>query len=183
MVRAIAATLAGVLLLAAPLGAGQAAGAGFSRTPLSESVSAPLLADCSSVTANGRGYARLHGIELCGADTTPSDQPLRVEAVGGEECGSASLTVTGRGGGLATVSWRVASTSGPIVDVELDASFAGRAGGAVQRFSVREPTLHAAGRSVVLLGVGGATATMSGTVETFTATCRIAPVSVRVHVR
>jgi hypothetical protein len=183
MVRAIASALAGALLLTVALATGPAASASPPRMPGTASVSAPLLADCSSVTGNGRGYARLHGISLCGADTTPLDEPLRVEAVGGEECGSASLTVTGRGGGLATVAWRVASTSGPVVDVEVDTTLAGRAGGAMHRFSVREPTLHAAGSSVVLLGVGRATATMSGTVETFTATCRIAPVSIRLRLR
>ena len=53
----------------------------------------------------------------------------------------------------------------------------------MRRFSVREPTPHAAGGTVAFLGVGRATATMSGTVETFAATCRIAPASVRVHLR
>ncbi|MCJ1707055.1 hypothetical protein [Microbacterium sp. VKM Ac-2923] len=187
--RWIVATVCGLGLLTALLATAPAAmttatsAAGVPHIPLSESVSSPLLADCSSVTTNGRGYARLHGIALCGADTIPPDQPLRVETVGGEECGSASISLTSRGGGLATVAWRVTSTSGPILDVELDASFSGRAGGAMRRFAVREPTLHAAGSSVALLGSGRATATMSGTVETFTATCRIAPASVHVHLR
>lgn len=186
-IRSIVATVGGlglltVLLATAPVATATAT-AGVPHIPLSESVSSPLLADCSSVTTNGRGYARLHGIALCGADTIPPDQPLRVETVGGEECGSATISLTSRGGGLATVSWRVASTSGPILDVELDASFSGRAGGAMRRFAVREPTLHAAGSSIALLGSGRATATMSGTVETFTATCRIAPASVHVHLR
>lgn len=182
-VRVIAATLVGAALLAAFVATGPASAAGGPRLPLSESVSSPMLVDCSTMTANGRGYAQLHGIALCGADTTPLDRPLRVEAVGGEECGAASLTVTSRGGGLATIAWRVASTSGPILDVELDATYAGRTGGATRRFSVREPTLHATGASVVYLGVGRAAATMSGTVETFTATCRIAPASLAVHLR
>ncbi|MEV7828444.1 hypothetical protein [Microbacterium enclense] len=181
--RAIAAALGGIGVVTASLGAGPAASAEIPHMPLSESISSPLLVDCSSMTVNGRGYAQLHGIALCGADTIPLDQPLRVEAVGGEECGTASLTVTSRGGGLATIAWRVASTSGPIVDVELDAAFSGRAGGTMRRFSVREPTPHAAGATVAFLGVGRATATMSGTVETFAATCRIAPASVRVHLR
>jgi hypothetical protein len=182
-VRTIAATLSALGVVVGLLATGSTATAGISPIPLSESVSSPLLADCSSITGNGRGYARLHDIALCGADTIALDEPLRVEAVGGEECGSATLTLTSRGGGLATVSWRVASTSGPILDVELDASFSGRAGGAMRRFSVREPSLHATGSSIALLGSGRATATMSGTVETFTATCRIAPASVRVHLR
>lgn len=182
-VRAIAATIGALGVVLGLLATGPAATAGISPLPLSESVSSPLLADCSSITANGRGYARLHDIALCGADTIPPGQPLRVEAVGGEECGSATLTLTSRGGGLATVAWRVASTSGPILDVELDAWLAGRAGGSMRRFSVREPSLHATGSSVALLGTGAATATLSGTVETFTATCRIAPASVRLHLR
>lgn len=180
-VRTIAATLCALGVVVGLLATGPTAPAGASPIPLSESVSSPLLADCSSITGNGRGYARLHDIALCGADTIPPDEPLRVEAVGGEECGSATLTLTSRGGGLATVSWRVASTSGPILDVELDASSSGRTGGTTRRFSVREPSLHATGSSIAFLGSGQAMATLSGTVETFTATCRIAPASVRVH--
>ncbi len=39
--------------------------------PLDDTASTPMLADCSSITATGREYARLHAISLCGADTTP----------------------------------------------------------------------------------------------------------------
>ncbi|WP_150958905.1 hypothetical protein [Microbacterium testaceum] len=151
--------------------------------PLSDELAAPLLADCSSITENGRGYARIHGIDLCGADTTPLSQPLRTEAVGGEECGSATLTMTSRGGGLAAIDWRVSSESGPIVAVELDLSFASHSGGEMRHVSDRSPSVHARGGTVAFLGVGRATATLSGSVETFTATCRIVPASVRILVR
>lgn len=182
-VRTIAATLCLAALLTPLDATAPVSAAVVSRPFLSGSVSSPLLVDCSSITPNGRGYAQLHGIALCGADTIPLDQPLRVEAVGGEECGSASLTVTSRGGGLAAIAWRVASTSGPLVDVELDTASSGRNGGWMRRSSVRKPTVHAAGTSVASLGVGRATVTMSGTVETFTGTCRIVPASIMVLLR
>ncbi|MDQ1084506.1 MULTISPECIES: hypothetical protein [Microbacterium] len=182
-IRPLAAVLSGAGLLAASLSTGSAAGAVTPFDAPSQSATTPLFADCSSVTPNGRDYARLHRIGLCGADTTPSDEKLWVESVGGEECGSATLTVTSRGGGLASLAWRVASTSGPVVDVHLEASFAGRAGDGTRRFTVSEPTLHAAGSSIAFLGAGRAAATLSGTVQTFTATCRVAPASVYVRLR
>jgi hypothetical protein len=151
--------------------------------PLSDAFTAPLLADCSRITDNGRGYARIHGIALCGADSTPLSEPLRTEVVGGEECGSTTLTMSSRGGGLAAIDWRVSSETGPIVAVELDLAFATPAGGEMRHFSDRSPRVHARGSAVAFLGAGRATATLSGTVETFTATCRIVPASVRILVR
>lgn len=151
--------------------------------PLDESVSTPILADCSSITPTGRAYARLHGIALCGADTTPASEPLRVEAVGGEECGSATLVMTSRGGGVATVEWRVESATGPVLGVELDVSTSGRVGGTMHRFVDRSASQRVRQSALAFLGVGRAAATVSGTVTTFLATCRIAPASVRIHVR
>lgn len=151
--------------------------------PLDDTASTPMLADCSSITANGREYARLHAISLCGADTTPASEPLRTEQVGGEECGSISLVMTSRGGGVAAVEWRVESVTGPVLGVELDVSYSGRAGGVMRRFIDHAASQRARQSAVAFLGVGRAAATVSGTVETFLATCRIAPASVRIHVR
>lgn len=182
-IRTVAAAFFAVGVAAALLTPGTRATAGIRADPLSDALTAPLLAECSSITENGRGYARLHGISLCGADTTPASQPLRTELVGGEECGSTTLTMTSRGGGLAAIDWRVISDTGPIVAVELDLSFASHAGGEMRHVSDRSPTVHAHDGTVAFLGVGRATATLSGTVETFTATCRIVPASVRILVR
>jgi len=151
--------------------------------PLDDTASTPMLADCSSITATGREYARLHAISLCGADTTPASEPLRTEQVGGEECGSISLVMTSRGGGVAAVEWRVESVTGPVLGVELDVSYSGRAGGVMRRFIDHAASQRARQSAVAFLGVGRAAATVSGTVETFLATCRIAPASVRIHVR
>lgn len=184
--RGAAAASAVAVLLAAVLCAVPAsASASTSRSldPLSETTQTPMLADCSSITDRAREYARLHAIGLCGADTTAPDLPLRTENVGGEECGAVTLTMTSRGGGLATIGWRVSSEVGPVLDVELDVAFSGRAGGQMRRFAEREPVLGATGSAVAFLGSGRAAATVSGTVETFTARCRIAPSSVRVHLR
>lgn len=151
--------------------------------PLDGTVSTPLLVDCSSITAKGREYARLHGITLCDADSTPASEPLRTEAVGGEECGNATLVMISRGGGVATLAWRVNSFTGPVVDLELDISASGRSDAVVRRFVDRTASLHPRGATAALLGVGRASATVSGTVETFLATCRIAPAGVRIHAR
>ncbi len=151
--------------------------------PLDATVSTPALADCSSITATGREYARLHGIALCGADSAPASAPLRTEQVGGEECGSATLVMTSRGGGVATVEWRVESTTGPVLGVELDVSTAGRSGDTMRRFVDDAASQRVRRSTVAFLGVGRAVATVSGTVTTFLATCRIAPASVRIHVR
>ncbi|MCM3502428.1 hypothetical protein M3667_11145 [Microbacterium sp. P26] len=151
--------------------------------PFAASVATALLADCSSIAGKGREYARIHSIDLCGADITPDDQPLRTEAVGGEECGSVTLTMESRGGGLAAIDWRATSTTGPIERIDIDVWYSSRNGGAMHRFSDATPTLHASGGAVELLDTGVAGATVSGTVQTFTATCRIAPSAVRIHVR
>ncbi len=156
---------------------------GIGADPLDDAASTPMLADCSSITATGREYARLHDVSLCGADTTPTSEPLRTEQVGGEECGSISLVMTSRGGGVAAVEWRVESVTGPVLGVELDVSYSGRAGGVMRRFIDRSASQRARESTVAFLGVGRAAATVSGTVETFLATCRIAPASVRIHVR
>lgn len=187
-IRSAAPALVAVVVIAGVLAPGATAtGAPATGTvradPLSDALTAPLLADCSSITDNGRGYARIHGIDLCGADSTPSSEPLRTEVVGGEECGSTTLAMTSRGGGLAAIDWRVSSETGPIVAVELDLAFATPAGGEMRHFSDRSPRVHARDGTVAFLGVGRATATLSGTVETFTATCRIVPASVRILVR
>ena len=185
-VRSTAAALVAVIVALLLPGAAAIAAppsGGVRADPLSDALTAPLLADCSSITDNGRGYARLHGVDLCGADTTPPSEPLRTEAVGGEECGSATLTMTSRGGGLAAIDWRVSSETGPIVAVELDLAFASHAGGEMRHFSDRSPSVHAHDGTVAFLGAGRATATLSGSVETFTATCRIVPASVRILVR
>lgn len=180
--RGAAAASVAALLLAGALSPVPAS-ASNSLDPLSESTVTALLADCSSITDRAREYARLHAIGLCGADTTAPDRPLRTEDVGGEECGAVTLTMTSRGGGLAVIGWRVSSEVGPILDVELDVAFSGRAGGQMRRFAEREPVLGATGSAVAFLGSGRAAATVSGTVETFTARCRVAPSSVRVHLR
>lgn len=184
--RSAAAALVAVLATLLVPGAdavGAPASGSVRADPLSDALAAPLLADCSSITDNGRGYARLHGVDLCGADTTPPSEPLRTEAVGGEECGSATLSMTSRGGGLAAIDWRVSSETGPIVAVELDLAFASHSGGEMRHFSDRSPSVHAHDETVALLGAGRATGTLSGSVETFTATCRIVPASVRILVR
>lgn len=167
----------------APPASGAPATGSVRADPLSDALTAPLLADCSSITDNGRGYARLHGIDLCGAATTPPAEPLRTEVVGGEECGSATLTMTSRGGGLAAIDWRVSSETGPIVAVEFDLAFASGSGGEMRHFSDRSPSVHAHDGTVAFLGAGRATATLSGSVETFTATCQIVPASVRILLR
>ena len=151
--------------------------------PLDDTVSTPILADCSSITATGREYARLHGIALCGADTTPASEALRTERVGGEECGAATLVMTSRGGGVVTVEWRVESTTGPVLGIELDVRTAGRSGDTMHRFVDRAASQRARSSLVAFLGAGRAAATVSGTVTTFLSTCRIAPASVRIHVR
>ncbi|MFJ4038177.1 hypothetical protein ACIPVB_08815 [Microbacterium sp. NPDC090007] len=181
--RTITATLGAVGLAVALLSAPTAANAAVRLDPPSDTTSAALLADCSSVTPNGRAYARLNVIALCGADTIPADRPLRTENVGGEECGTVTLTLAARGGGLASIAWRTASDTGPIVGVALDISYVGRLGGAVQRYVQDRASLHATGRTVAYTGSGPVTATVSGTIETFTATCRVAPASVRIQAR
>lgn len=150
---------------------------------LSRTVSTALLVDCSSITSTGREYARLHGITLCGADRTPASEPLRTETVGGEECGNATLTMVSRGGGVASMTWRVQSFTGPVVDLDLDVSAAGRSESVVRGFADSSASLHRRGATAAFLGVGRASATISGTVQTFLATCRIAPAGVRIHVR
>lgn len=179
-VRAVTTSLA---VVAALLVGPAPARADIRADPLDETVSTPALADCSSITATGREYARLHGIALCGADTTPASQLLRTEQVGGEECGTTTLVMTSRGGGVVTVEWRVESITGPVLGVELDVTTAGRTGDSVHRFVDHAATQRARRSLVALLGVGRAAATVSGTVTTFLATCRIAPASVRIHVR
>ncbi|WP_133177944.1 hypothetical protein [Microbacterium testaceum] len=181
--RTVAAVLGALALAAGLVAAPAPAGAVVRLDPPSDTASAPLLADCSSVTPNGRAYARLHAIPLCGADTIPEDRPLRTETVGGEECGTVTLTATGRGGGLASIAWRAASNTGPITGVTLDVSYVGRLGGAVRRYLQDEASLHATGRTLAYVGAGRATATVSGTIQTFTATCRVAPTSVRIQAR
>ncbi len=181
--RTAGAVLSAFALAAGLIAAPAPASAVVRLDPPSDTASAPLLADCSSVTPNGRAYARLHAIPLCGADTTPEDRPLRTESVGGEECGTVTLTATGRGGGLVSISWRVASNTGPLIGVALDVSYAGRLGGAVRRYRQDEASLNATGRTLASIGAGRATATVSGTVQTFTATCRVAPASVRIQSR
>lgn len=151
--------------------------------PLTATVSTPLLVDCSSITTKGREYARLHGITLCGVDSTAASDPLPTEAIGGEECGTVTLVMTSRGGGVASLAWRVQSFTGPVVDVELDVAASGRSDATVRRFVDREASLHPRGSAAVFLGVGRASATVSGTVQTFLATCRIAPAGVRTLVR
>lgn len=176
----VAVGVAGAMLTAgAPARA--AAAPGFD--PLVDDVVAPLLADCSRVSPAGREYARMHDLDICDAGRTPLDRPLPTEAVGGEECGDITLTVTGRGGGLVAVAWRAASRTGPITGVDLDITVMGRLAG-----EVRHVTSSTAGRlsrdeMVRFVGSGRAQVALSGTVETFTTTCTVTPALTRIFVR
>lgn len=172
-----------VLIAALATGSPSPASAVARFDPLSASDTVALLADCSRVTPNGRDYAEMHDLDLCGVQDTPEDRPLPTEAVGGEECGSLTLTTTGRGAGLVAVEWRVASRTGPILGMELDLTVSGRAGDTVHHFATAVGSPLASDGVVVPAGVGNARVTLSGTVETFTTTCTVASASARTFVR
>lgn len=179
---AVLTTTATVALLLAASAPARAV-VGPSPDPLATSVSTPLLADCSRVTESGREYARRHGVDVCGAATTPAGVALRTEAVGGEECGALTLTATSWGGGVAAVRWTAASVSGPIARVDLALSISGRTGTTVHRFAGRTAAGSASEGLIGYVGAGPAAVTISGTVETATVTCSLSSAAARLAVR
>lgn len=185
MHRRVAAVLIAAGLLATTGFVVPSARAAASRglDPLVASTSAPLLADCSRVTPIGREYARLHDLDICGTRDTPLDHPLPTEAVGGEECGSLTLAVTGRGAGLIAVAWRASSRTGPVLGVDLDISMSGRTADAVRHVSRSTASRTSRGDVVGYTGSGRAQVTVTGTVDTFTVTCTVTPATTRILVR
>lgn len=151
--------------------------------PLGATVTTPLFADCSAVSVSGREYARRHGIDVCGANTTPPDVALRTEAVGGEECGSVTLAATSWGGGVVAVAWKTSSSTGPIARIDLALSISGRTGTTVHRFARPTASTPAREGMVGYVGTGLAVFSLSGTVETATGTCSLSSAPARISVR
>lgn len=174
-----AASLTVLLAIGAPTTAAVAA----YSDPLGTTVTTPLFADCSRVDASGREYARRHGIALCAANTTPPGVALRTEAVGGEECGTLTLTATSWGGGVAAIAWRASSESGPIHGIDLAVTVAGRTGTSVHRFSGPTASTPAREGMVAYVGTGLAVVTVSGTVETAVAVCSLSSAPARIGLR
>lgn len=151
--------------------------------PRGATVTTPLFADCSRVSVSGREYARRHGIDVCGASTTPPDAALRTEAVGGEECGALTLTATSWGGGVVALAWQTSSLTGPIARVDLALSVSGTAGATVHHFAGRTGAAPAREGMVGYVGQGLAVFSMSGTVETATGICSLSSAPARIGVR
>ncbi len=152
-------------------------------TPLDETVSTPALADCSSITATGPASTpacthRPMRIRHHPGIPAPAHRAGRRRGMRHDDAGHDQSRRRGRHGRVAR---RVDHRT--VLGVELDVTTAGRTGDSVHRFVDHAASQRARPQPRGALGVGRAAATVSGTVTTFLATCRIAPASVRIHVR
>lgn len=130
-------------------------------------VTVPMTADCSRVTAAERARMTRQGVGLCGT----ADGDSRNQLIG--NCGTASVYVDRRSKGKGRVSWGLHSTKGPMIARNLQVNWGPAGAGSFPDVSGMYGSDYSKSRTV--LGSGRLQASMHGTVGIlgWTVTCQI----------
>jgi hypothetical protein len=130
-------------------------------------VTVPMTADCSLVTAAERARMARQGVGLCGT----ADGDLRNQQVG--NCGTASVYVDRSSKGKGRVSWGLHSTKGPMIARNLQVNWGPAGAGSFPDVSGMYSSDYSKSRTV--LGSGRLQASMHGTVGIlgWTVTCQV----------
>jgi hypothetical protein len=136
---------------------------------------APLLYDCSTLTAAGRQYAVNHNVNICGVlGGTDKGTVASPDNTVYNNCGSASISMSDAGHGDAMIVWSVHSTQGWIIWYSTTVTYSGASRSGSVGFTGVPMNINAGDYTTPYTGEGWASAYLSGTVETVLADCYVA---------
>ena len=142
--------------------------------PPTTSVTAPLEIDCSTITDQGREYAVVHNLNVCGILSTTNGGVSTFASPVYNNCGSASIDISSSGSGNAMIVWSIHSTQGWILWYGVTVTYSGSARAGSVGFSGVPVNINAGDYTSPYVGSGWASASLSGSVETVLWTCSIA---------